>query len=114
MGFLVLVPESVIPAQIANYRLIDGLIRHLDQRNQRLQTGQGSWPVNGQGHQRRTTPDSSEATLRLHNRDQAVRPARRRNSASPPKTPTIHIATAAGSGTGTSRSFMSPSTFVPS
>ena len=30
-----------------------GLIGHLDQRNQRLLTGQGSWPVNGHGP---TTP----------------------------------------------------------
>ena len=36
MGFLVIVPESVIPAQIAKYRLIDGLIGHLGQRSQRL------------------------------------------------------------------------------
>ena len=36
MGFLVIVPESVIPAQMAKYRLIDGLIGHLGQRSQRL------------------------------------------------------------------------------
>jgi hypothetical protein len=36
MGFLVLVSESVIPAQIAKYRLIDSLIGHLDQRTERL------------------------------------------------------------------------------
>jgi hypothetical protein len=36
MSFLVLVPESVVPAQIAKYRLIDGLIGHLGQRSQRL------------------------------------------------------------------------------
>jgi hypothetical protein len=35
LGFLVIVPESVIPAQIAKYRLIDGLIGHLGQRSQR-------------------------------------------------------------------------------
>jgi hypothetical protein len=36
MGFLVLIPESVITVQIAKYPLIDGLIGHLGQRIQRL------------------------------------------------------------------------------
>jgi hypothetical protein len=47
MGFLVLVPESVIPAQIARYRLKGGLIGYLDPRDQRLQTGPGTRPLTG-------------------------------------------------------------------
>jgi hypothetical protein len=46
MGLLVVVLESVIPGQIAKYRVIDGLFGHLDQRSQRLQTGPDTRPVN--------------------------------------------------------------------